>query len=256
MRVLHLWEWAGIASILSHYLRQRGHESIVLKSQDYFGYLPFYGQSLLHGSSSTCIERAMQIGKSFDVIHVHAIPRAVFQLRKAYPNKKIIMHYHGSEARGGNSKFYDDVRSKVDHVFVSTKDLQEYVGKSEWLPNIVDTDHFKLRYIGKGEGCLAIYSGKFKQKDAENIISKMDMHVELVRRQLESATPYKDMPKRLRKYNTYLDLKVVNELSTTALQALSLGLKVIKAKGEVVTKFPEQHSPEKVINRLLEVYNK
>ncbi len=250
MKILQVWEWAGIASIMSHYLKKAGHECLVLKSQDYFGYLPFYGQKLI--TRTDYFRLVLELPKEYDVIHVHADIKTALNIRKAYPDKKIIFEYHGTEARRGNDLNLALIKRDMDHVFYSTKDLEKYIPYGEHLPNITDVEHFSKRELG--EGALAIISGGMNIELARSIVKKLNLDVRIIVRDLKACTQYNDMPELLSKYDTYVDLKVVDALSATALQALAMGLKVIQTNGRVVTQMQEQHKPEKVIKRLLEVY--
>lgn len=252
MKILQVWEWAGIASIYSKYFRTLGHEVEVLKTQDFFGYLPFYNNKLLKGSISTAAKVGLEIGHKYDVIHIHAMPKIVRAYRQQFPNKKIIIHYHGTEARISKQD-YNEYNKFADHVFVSTKDLLDYNPDAEWLPNIVDTDHFHNREIGKG--MLAIISGRMKIDKATLIVKQLNLDVEIIQRIANNFIGYKYMPEKLANYEVYVDLKTVDSLSTTALQALSVGLSVIKTNGVCIREFPKEHNPINVINRLIEVYN-
>ncbi len=235
---------------MSHYLKKAGHECLVLKSQDFFGYLPFYGQELIKRDQYDKL--ALELPKDYDVIHVHAHVAIALHIRKAYPDKKIIFEYHGTEARRGNDFSLARIKKEMDHVFYSTKDLVKHIPYGEYLPNITDIEHFSKRRLGRGS--LAIISGGMSITKAREIVQRLKLSVEIVERNLKICTQYKDMPALLARYNTYVDLKVVDALSATALQALAMGLKVIQTNGRVVTEMPDQHKPENVIKRLLEVY--
>jgi hypothetical protein len=69
------------------------------------------------------------------------------------------------------------------------------------------------------------------------------------------------MPDLLKKYNTYIDIKFVNgklleSSSKTALESLACGLKVLNYKLEYIDKLPQMHNPVNVVNQLENIYNK
>ena len=254
MKILQVWEWAGIASIYSKYLKALGHECLVLKSMDKFGFLGFYEQPYWRGD---VICDSLDLAKDYDVIHIHSRVRLSKLMRDKYPNKKIIHHYHGSEARGGGGNVEENERM-CDHLFVSTKDLLQYVPSAEWLPNIVDIDHFAKRTLGKGMVCIS-NDARAKQK-AQQVVLDKEVQVTYFDRSVNPIS-YKYMPEFLKQYDSYLDVKldahgeIVYEYSTLALQAVAMGLKVMQADGKILKELPDQNKPEHVISRLLEVYN-
>ena len=79
---------------------------------------------------------------------------------------------------------------------------------------------------------------------------------------IDRILPYRGIPNLFHSYGKYLDVKIlknhfmpINALSTSGLQALSCGLKVIRYDLKEIHGLPEQHFPENVINELLEIYS-
>ena len=71
---------------------------------------------------------------------------------------------------------------------------------------------------------------------------------------------YAEIPNFLKKYDIYVDIKIVNDkiiesLSKTGLESLSCGLKVLNYKLEYIDKLPEMHNPVNVVNQLENIYN-
>ena len=72
---------------------------------------------------------------------------------------------------------------------------------------------------------------------------------------------YAEIPNFLKKYDIYVDIRIVNDkliesLSKTALESLACGLKVLNYKLEYIDKLPEKHNPLNVVNQLQNIYNK
>ena len=72
---------------------------------------------------------------------------------------------------------------------------------------------------------------------------------------------YAEIPNLLKKYDIYVDIKIVNDkiiesLSKTGLESLACGLKVLNYKLEYLDKLPQMHNPVNVVNQLESIYNK
>ena len=77
----------------------------------------------------------------------------------------------------------------------------------------------------------------------------------------KSPLLYEEIPNFLKKYNIYVDIRIVNDkilenFSKTALESLACGLKVLNYKLEYIDKLPEKHNPVNVVNQLENIYNK
>ena len=71
---------------------------------------------------------------------------------------------------------------------------------------------------------------------------------------------YKDMPYLLKKYNTYVDLRFVNgkllqNLSKTALESLACGLEVLNYQLKYIKQLSPEHEPNNVVNKLFNIYS-
>ena len=67
------------------------------------------------------------------------------------------------------------------------------------------------------------------------------------------------MPEFLNQYEMYVDIRYVNELlledlSTTSLQSLACGLKVITPQLKILDTFPNQHNPTQIVDKLVKLY--
>ena len=90
--------------------------------------------------------------------------------------------------------------------------------------------------------------------------SRKKLNIEIFDR---TKTPllHAEIPNFLKKYDIYIDIKIVNDkiiesLSKTGLESLSCGLKVLNYKLEYIDKLPEKHHPINVVNQLQNIYNK
>src|SRR5919197_2608652 len=101
MKILHIWDQAGVACVLAKYHRRIGHEVRILKRAGYdpFGISQFYNEPLLDMDGKAFLKYAIKEAGSCDVVHVHTLYKIIPDLRKKYRDKKLVLHYHGSEAR-------------------------------------------------------------------------------------------------------------------------------------------------------------
>ena len=95
MKILHIWNTAGVASIIAKYMDKLfGTVSSVVmrKRYDKFG-LTTYGE-LWDYPASVFKLRCLIRARKFDIIHIHSCDELVPSIRRRYPEKKIVLHYH------------------------------------------------------------------------------------------------------------------------------------------------------------------
>jgi len=225
MRILHIWNQAGVSSILAKYQNKLGHYSEVIKRDgfDLYGIEKYYGSTIYKGSSAGFYLYARKRSKDFDIVHVHSQVKIIPIL-----TKPTILHFHGSDIRkaGFVGRIENWICSKLsDKVLVSTPDLLNVFPSAEWIPTPIDTELFNKNIKGK--------------KFSSSIIS------------------YKDMPNYLRLKRVYVQkVDKVWALSKLSLEALSCGVSV-KWNGLIIKgKLPNHHKPMNVCKRTLEIYEK
>lgn len=257
MKVLHVFNVAGVASTLAKYQKKMYKWDtwvITRKKYDPYG-LTVYGRSF-NDPKYLFIIRALITAKKYDLIHVHDFDKIVPWLKRLYSNKPIIIHYHGTRIRGkwqSREKYW----SKSDAILASTSDLLEGAPKHViYLPNPVDTELFypmpKLRKAG-----TALYIIKHQYgEDLEwprKVAEKLKLQL-VVRDRIKDPIPYRELPRFLNKFEYYIDRNYISSLSKTALEALACGLKVVRWDGKIVKSMPSDHKPETVIRCLKGVY--
>lgn len=102
MRILHVWDQAGVACILAKYQCLRGDESEVLiyKNVDKFGIYDFYREYCRVAEPGNLKNECISLADSFDIIHIHSLPELVLEIKRRFPRKKIFIHFHGTDLRG------------------------------------------------------------------------------------------------------------------------------------------------------------
>jgi hypothetical protein len=268
MRILHIWDQAGVACILAKHQRKLGHEVRIMKRAGYdpFGIFDFYREPLMHIDGKSFIKNAIVQAEQYEAIHVHSLYKIIPELRKRYPKKKLVLHYHGSEARKETKDSVQyNAEQDSDAVVGSTDDLKPYVGNAMiHVPNPIDTDHFKpgLDSHGSREGAFTF---RTTGADVEWVLQYLkdngiDMPVDVLDRQ-DYPIPYSLLPRTLARYSLYVDLKhiggtLLHAPSKTALECLACGLQVLDHSLKYSRDLPDEHRPETVASKVLEIYHK
>jgi hypothetical protein len=289
MRILHILDAAGVACIYSKFQRFEGHDSRVIWNKDVgdkYGIYDYYKNYIINVSHAEFTERCIREGETADVIHVHGFIDILFKLHKKFhKSKKIILHYHGTDIRGLNrqvlphrSRLSDTVirlkrlyRKKIGHskaqkladaVCVSTPDLLPLVRNGIHIPIPIDTYHFKPDNNSSVElkEAFTINSEVTNIQWALDYCKKngINLNIEVFDR-TKNAIMYKDIPDFIRGYKTYVDIRYVNDtvlenLSSTALQSLASGLKVLDYGLQFRQGLPPQHNAVNVVSQLTGIY--
>lgn len=290
MNILHIWDQAGVAYTIAKFQRKNGDQSQVIrvKGSDKYCIDQFYRNYGLFVTSEELVSKSVTEAKKVDVIHIHSVAEIAINIRRIYGKSKlIILHYHGSDIRG----FYEDkakdsylwdiiapkkflrkilrkrmhikAQRSADRVIVGTPDLIHLV-KGSVLSHIpVDTDHFNQKFNMPGTNERAVLI-KSEVTDADLAIvylrqKGLDLDIQIYDR-TKNPISYNDFPNFLKNYDTYIDLRFVNNkllrnLSTTALQALACGLRVLNYDLEYIDKLPVEHCPMNVTTRLSNIYS-
>lgn len=166
--------------------------------------------------------------------------------------------------------YYRSLRTEsqklANEVLVSTPDLLLLLPHAKYLPNPVDVDHFSKDDINYNKvhnnNALTIKttSGDIQKTLLYCKENNINLKIDVLDR---TKTPilYEEIPNFLKKYNVYIDIRIVNDkilenFSKTALESLSCGLKVLNYKLEYIERLPEIHNPVNVTHELENIYNK
>ena len=291
MRVLHLLDAAGVACIYSKYQRKQGHDAKVIWNRDVsdkYGIYDFYKDYLINVTYEKFTETCLQEAESADVIHVHGYIDILFELRKKFHRqKKIILHYHGTDIRGlkrqelpHRSLLSDTMiklkmlyRKKIGHlkaqkladaVCVSTPDLLSLVrSDSIHIPIPIDTEHFSPNTDSKRElkDAFTINSEVTNIQHALDLCNKnqISLKIDVIDR-TKNPIMYSAIPDFIRGYKYYVDIRYVNDiilenLSSTALQSLACGLSVLDYKLQFRRTLPREHDAVNVASQLSKIYS-
>ena len=165
--------------------------------------------------------------------------------------------------------YYKSIRAEsqklANEILVSTSDLLTLVPYAKYLPNPIDSDHFSKRNDNLNKENIDVLTIHTETGDIQKTLeycktNNINLKINVYDR---TKTPllYAEIPNFLKKYDIYVDIKIVNDkiiesLSKTGLESLSCGLKVLNYKLEYLDKLPEMHNPINVLNQLDNIYNK
>jgi glycosyltransferase involved in cell wall biosynthesis len=303
MRILHIWDQAGVACILAKYQSRQGHSASVLriKGQDKYGINRFYEEFVIYSSQEDFIQRSLKEAEAAQLIHIHSRLDVLFPLREKFgKSKKIILHYHGTDIRGlvsskenspkssgeisrfpyvfpqtksflrrilrrksSSYKIHMKAQTTADAVLVSTPDLLSLAEGATYLPNPIDTEHFKPDEIPRNDRKRALtidteatdVRRTLKYCNSHNI----DTEIEVYDR-TQKPVMYGKMPNFLKGYDIYVDVRYVNgrileNLSKTALESLACGLEVLDHRLEYRRGLPTEYKPSSVLSKISNFYS-
>ena len=291
MNILHIWDQSAVACVLAKNQQKLGHDVKVLRRTGYdrYGIYEFYDEIVTLTPEENFLELCLQEANKADLVHIHSRTDALFYIRrKSNKRNKIIMHFHGSDLRGINQKYKPQdilmnpgllvrnsratrLRRKnnllaersADKVLYSTADLRKFLKRNDSvLINIpIDTDHFTSTTNNQTNEDFFIFNTE--------AISNMKWIIDYCKRsgidnlkvidRMKHPIKYSDMPRFLKQFGTYVDIRYVNDkilsnLSTTALQSLACGLKVLNYNLKQVSELPINHVGSNAANIVQKIY--
>ena len=294
MQILHIGDQAGVACIFAKFQRLRGDQSKVIGIVgDKYGIYEFYKDFIRKVGKETFLDTCLQEAEHADIIHVHGEISALFEIRKKFGiSKKIILHYHGTDIRGleglqhkrDRPNFFSSIlavmirkligiridkkylnflaQKLADAVLVSTPDLLKLVKNGILVPIPVDIDHFQPEKSPRNQTSSALTFNTEVSDINRALAYCRENGIELsieVHDRTTNPIKYNDMPYFMKKYRVYVDIRYIKELllenlSSTALQSLACGLRVLDYKLAFLDRFPNEHDPRVLVSCLSDIY--
>lgn len=270
MKILHIWNTAGVASIIAKTMDRIYHTQsnvIIKKDYDRFG-VTTYGEAIsykrntiLHkiDFSLKCLVRCR--GK--DVIHIHGLYKLVPFIAALFPNQFIVYHSHGSDMRNKwkQRKVFLEHADAIFYVShnIETTDMPK---RAIYLPNPVDTDLFNPDGKSHLQGHALTFSFR-ADNEAIAYASEHCLTLDIIDSR-KNPVNYTLLPTLLGKYEYYLDFKrdvggiSYGEycMSKTGLEALACGCKVVGWNGETYEGLPKCHDPVYTVSQIWPIYLK
>ncbi len=293
MNILHVWDQSGVACILAKYQNRLGHNAKVVRRVNYdpYGIYEFYKDVVEFVDENDYLEFCLKYARKSDIVHIHSRTDVLFYLQKKLEKKpKMFIHFHGSDLRGIKRNYstqkiasiprliFKSLNSKrirernnllaeryADKIFLSTPDLRDKIKYATpiILHNPVDTDHFckTTKLTSDIENSYFTFSTEatsnvswIKKYCKEHGIDNL----QIIDRTKHPIT-YREMPNFLKRFNTYIDIRYVNDtllnnFSKTALESLACGLKVIDYELKLWNILPAAYEPTNVIKKVMGIY--
>lgn len=261
LKILHVWNTAGVASIIAKYMdRLYGTESLVIHRAafDPYGFTT-YGELWNCGAKSFAL-KSLLIAKNYDIVHVHYFDRIVPYLRFLYPKKPIILQYWGDDIRGKwplRRKYWE----KADVVVYSAPELlgEGAPESAIYIPCPVDTEIFYPRPI-KPKPRSAFHISYNADDIAREYAERYNLELTIYDRKRNGPISHLKLPEILCQYEYYIDVKrsfgkLIQSIGKTGREALACGLKVITWEGKIMEGLPKENHPEFVVGKIYSVYN-
>lgn len=252
-----MWNTAGVASTIAKYQHEiLGWDSWVITRKKFDPYgLTVYGEALDCGIIQYLL-RVLWKARKYDLLHVHSLDKIVPMLKRLYPSKPVILHYHGSDIRG-RWREKKNYWHYADLIIVSTPDLLlDAPQEAIYLPNPVDIELFKPNPSLRKRG-TALYIVKHQSNEnlewPKKVAEKYNLKLQIIDRK-KTPIPYKKLPNILNRFEYYIDRNYIPSLSKTALEALACGLKVINWEERIISKFPLKHNPKIIVREIKTIY--
>jgi len=264
MKILHVWNTAGVGSVIAKYMdRLFGTQSSVVYRRVFDPYgLTTYGE-LWDCGAKMFVLRCLLKARRFDIVHVHSLDKIVPLLKMLYPEKSIVLHYHGTDIRGKwtlKQKYW----SKADLILYSTMDLldDETPKYAVYTPNPVDTEIFHPADT-KPSPKTAFHFSYNADDIAAKYAEKHGLKLTIYDKEKQGAIQHSRVPEVLCRYEYYIDVKrtadgilIKGPLSKTGLEALACGLKVITWNSEIIKGLPLENHPENIAEQICNLYLK
>ena len=265
LKIMHVWDQAGVACLLAKHHKIQGHTIDIYKRTGYdpFGILKFYQVPELNLDGPDFLNFVIEKSSSYDIIHIHSIPSLAPRIKKKIPNKKIVLHYHGSDIRKKSITEIREYNKHADYLIVAAADLLEWLPEANYIPIPVDTEHF-VHQKRCSEKAFTLYSDSDFPSKSENLLKKhgFELHIQYINRLKSPIIQYADIPCFLKDFGTYVDIRfydknnLINSYSKTALECLALGLKVLGPSLKFEQNLPEIHNSKNVAEEVMLIYHK
>jgi glycosyltransferase involved in cell wall biosynthesis len=264
VKILHIWNTAGVPSVIAKTMDQLYEtESFVLTRRKFTSLHETYGKATTGGRRTFYLQLMYHILKDYDLYHVHDVDQRV-PLIKSLSNKPLILHYHGSKIRGKWEKRIE-CWSKADRIIVSTEDLLEGapIGTLH-IPNPIDLETiapFKEIPHNPGTALHTDVAQGTAQDLARKYADKYNLALSLHSRD-DYPMPHREYLGLMGHHEYFIDIRrqydnpeqIYKAPSQGVFEALAMGLKVIDHNGNIIKELPESHNPHRIVSQHYNLY--
>lgn len=234
MKVLYLWNTAGVFTPVANWLLDNGHDAKIVArySFDIYQHTENSRAAVMVDTSRDFIRKGIELIRKWkpDIIHISGTRKMLVIARALSPRGIIVFSYHGSDARNPTGKPHSETKL-ADFVHVTTPDLKSY---GNFIDRPIDSI-FSDRGCRVPRTALMFYKQHFyvDNRDLARDWCKVRGYTLTILDEEHSDFPVPNdkMPELLSRYEYYLDWKDqkgdLQALSKTALEALACGTKVV-----------------------------
>lgn len=261
--ILHIWDIGGGSSVSLKAMKRIGYTGdVVMRTiHDPYGFTKFYGGLSFDLEGGPYLDFAIHYSTHFSIIHVHGLYEILPKIKKQYPKKAIVMHYHGSDLLDCKD---DEYRIKceryADVVMYSTIDMADHLKYVEsapvyYVPNPIDTEIYRPIENSNRVDSAVMFTMRYLNLDA--VQEYLAIHCPwtyCIHDRETSPIPFDKIPEFYSCFSGFIDVKIVNRkktdnnpgkaLSKSGLEALACGLKVFNYNNDILEGLPEQHTME------------
>jgi len=271
MKILHLFDCAASACLIAREQRRAGDEAMVssFAPMDPFGFLDYYGEHRMNVESSQWAQYVMdKLVPDYDIIHVHFMWGLIPHIKSRHPEKKVIMHYQGSDARTfptDSERKYAE--SLADAVLYSIGDIAHLMPERAvrfYAP--IDSEMFHPLAKIASQSKVLCYQTQPSQLDKNMVITWLTDNgwgyrdVNVVDRIVkENHIPYSKIQEYFSQFGTYIDIRfqggrVIDDWSSTAEQFLAMGVPVYDWNNDLRKGLDSKYKSENVLKQLKSTY--
>ena len=235
MRVLYLWNTAGVFTPVAEHIMDNGGDAKIVARYDFDIYRHTQDSRAAHMVNTTrdFYLASLRLIRSFkpDIIHISGSVRMLVLARTLAWRTPIVFTYHGSDVRNPTGKPHRETTQLADYITVTTPDLAQY---GHHIERPVDP-LFYDRGGRREKTALMFYKTHF-YADKRNMAvhwanDRAILLTVLGEEHPDFPIPYHQMPDLLSRYEYFLDWKdqkgELQALSKTAIEALACGCKVV-----------------------------
>lgn len=235
MKILHLFDLAGVSHEIGAISRKQGHQTKVIDYYDPCNYREYYPEGSIHISQAPivflllCFLHILWFRPK--ILHIHSnynFMKIFLRFKRILPYKFVVCHFHGSELRITGLPAY--IERKANFLIVSTSDLLIFSPKLHYMPNPIPQF---LNHNGKKTKLAGFVRTRPKdQLDEAQMYARENglqlKYLDIFDSYTSIFLSYRDMIEWLSECEYYLDFKGLSVMSKTAYESLQLGTIVIK----------------------------
>lgn len=261
-KVLHIGNTAGVPGYLSYFMTNYFDINCLVLMRSRYDPYNFANEFVkkFNCKAKEFYLRCWFYGLFYDIIHIHGSDEILKMFKSSFlhRNKKLVIHYHGTDIRG----LWENKKNRwiyADKILVSTPDLlKDSPTGTEYLPTVINEKLCAFFKSNRKFNNSAFHTYQEATDKALEYAGKYRLRLHIQNRSLDPLS-HEVFLKRLSRYEYYIDVKkrnkkILEAMSLTGLEALYMGVKLVRWDGERRYKFPNKHLLINVCEKLYNIY--